>query len=47
MGMKANLMRRPLSPWCEECRGELRLVFSNCANHGDLPLQELLAEFSQ
>ena len=29
----------------EECRGELRLVLSNCASHGDLPLQELLAEF--
>lgn len=28
-------------PCCEECR----LVLSNCANHGDLSPQELLAEF--
>ena len=37
-------MRRPLAPLVARST-ELRLVLSNCANHGDLPLQELLAEF--
>lgn len=31
-------------PCCEECKRELKLVISTCANHGDLPLQELLVK---
>jgi hypothetical protein len=38
-------MRRSLSPLLLGVQGELRLVLSNCANHGDVPLQELLAGF--
>ena len=45
MGVKANFDEKASLPLVEECSWELRLVLSNCANHGDLPLQELLAEF--
>ena len=38
-------MRRPLSPLLSGVQGELKLVLFNCANHGDLHLQKLLAEF--
>jgi hypothetical protein len=39
------LMRRPLSPLLRGVQGELKFVLYNYANHGGLPLQELLAEF--
>ena len=48
MGVKANFDEKASLPLvARSAGGELRLVLSNCANHGDLPLQEVLAEFKR
>ena len=43
--MKANFDEKASLPLVAGVQGELRLVLSNCAHHGALPLQEMLAEF--
>ena len=46
MGVTANFDEKAFLPLvAKSAEGELRFVLSSCANHGDLLLQKLMAEF--